>query len=70
MYIPSLFGGSILLETVFIWPGIGNILYKSVMNRDIWVVMGANTFYAILMILGNLFADISYAIVDPRVKLQ
>lgn len=70
MYIPSLFGGAILLETVLLWPGIGNILYTSVMDRDIWVVMAANTFYAVLMILGNLASDMSYALVDPRVKLE
>jgi peptide/nickel transport system permease protein len=70
MYIPSLFGGAILLETVLLWPGIGNILYTSVMDRDIWVVMAANTFYAVLMVLGNLASDMSYALVDPRVKME
>ncbi|WP_346866941.1 ABC transporter permease [Clostridium sp. UBA1353] len=70
MYIPSLFGGAILLETVLLWPGIGNILYTSVMDRDIWVVMAANTFYAVLMVLGNLVSDMSYALVDPRVKVE
>ncbi|MEG0308679.1 MAG: ABC transporter permease [Clostridium sp.] len=69
MYIPGLFGGAILLETVFGWPGIGNILYESVMGRDIWVVMAANTFFAVLMVLGNLASDMSYALVDPRVKV-
>ncbi|MEW8993727.1 ABC transporter permease [Clostridium sp.] len=70
MYIPSLFGGAILLETVLLWPGIGNILYTSVMGRDIWVVMAADTFYAVLMVLGNLASDMSYALVDPRVKVE
>ncbi|WP_346869804.1 ABC transporter permease [Clostridium sp. UBA5119] len=70
MYIPSLFGGAILLETVLLWPGIGNILYTSVMGRDIWVVMAANTFYAVLMVIGNLVSDMSYALVDPRVKVE
>lgn len=66
--IPALFMGAIILETVFLWPGIGNILYTSVMDRDIWVVMAANTFYAALALLGNLLADVCYALVDPRVK--
>ena len=70
MYIPSLFGGAILLETVFLWPGIGKILYDAVMKQDIWLVMGANTFYAVLMVFGNLAADMSYALVDPRVKIE
>jgi len=70
LYIPGLFGGSILLETVFIWPGIGNILYTSILDRDYSMVMAANVFYAVLMLAGNLLADISYALVDPRVKVK
>ncbi len=70
LYIPTLFGGSILLETVFIWPGIGKMLYSGVMNRDIWLVMSSNTFYALLTVLGNFVSDVSYAAVDPRVKLE
>lgn len=70
LYIPGLFGGSILLETVFIWPGIGNILYTSILDRDISMMMAANVFYALLMLAGNLLADISYALVDPRVKVE
>lgn len=70
MYIPSLFGGAILLETVFVWPGIGKILYTSVMNRDIWMVMAGSTFFSLLMVLGNLAGDVSYALVDPRVKVE
>lgn len=70
LYIPSLFGGSILLETVFLWPGIGNVLYRSVMDRDYSMVMAANVFYAMLTLSGNLLADVSYALVDPRIKVQ
>ena len=70
MYIPGLFGGSILLETVFIWPGIGQILYTSILDRDYSMLMAGNTFYAILMLAGNLLSDISYALVDPRVRVK
>lgn len=70
LYIPSLFGGSILLETVFIWPGIGNILYTSILDRDYSMLMAANVFYAVLTLAGNLLADISYALVDPRIKVE
>ncbi len=70
LYIPGLFGGSILLETVFIWPGIGNILFTSIGDRDYSMLMAANVFYALLTLAGNLLADISYALVDPRVKVQ
>lgn len=70
LYIPSLFGGAIILETVFLWPGIGNILYTSILDRDYSMVMAANLFYAALMLAGNLLADVSYALVDPRIKVK
>lgn len=70
LYIPSLFGGSILLETVFIWPGIGNVLFTSIGDRDYSMLMAANTFYAVLMLAGNLLADLAYAFVDPRIRVQ
>lgn len=69
-YIPSLFGGAMILETVFLWPGIGNMLFTSIMGRDYSMVMAVNVFYALLMMLGNLMADVSYAIADPRIKLR
>lgn len=68
--VPALFGGSLLIETVFIWPGIGNVLYTSILDRDYSMVMAANIFYAALTVLGNLFADVSYALVDPRVRVS
>ena len=70
LYIPSLFGGAIILETVFLWPGIGNVLYSSILDRDYSMVMAANVFYAVLMLAGNLLADVSYALVDPRIKVK
>ena len=69
-YIPSLFGGAMILETVFLWPGIGNLLFTSIMGRDYSVVMATNVFYALLMMIGNLLADVSYAIADPRIKMR
>lgn len=70
MYIPALFGGSILLETVFIWPGIGNILFTSILDRDYSMLMAANVFYALLTVAGNLLSDVSYALVDPRIRVK
>ena len=70
MYIPSLFAGAMILETVFLWPGIGNILYTSILDRDYSVVIATNIFYALFMVLGNLLSDVSYALVDPRVKVD
>jgi peptide/nickel transport system permease protein len=68
LYIPGLFGGSVILERIFIWPGIGNVLYRSLMMQDTSMILAVNMFFAILMLLGNLIADVSYALVDPRVK--
>lgn len=70
MYIPTLFGGSLILETVFIWPGIGNILLTSINDRDYSVLMATNVFYAVLMLAGNVLADVGYALVDPRIRVD
>lgn len=66
--IPSLFSGAVILERVFIWPGIGNVLMDAVNNRDYNLMMALNMFFALLTLLGNLLADIGYALVDPRIK--
>ncbi len=67
--LPSLFGGAMIVEQVFGIEGIGNIAYKALNQGDIPFIMGYNMFLAILTILGTLFSDIMYAIVDPRIKL-
>lgn len=69
-YVPALFGGSIIIETVFVWPGIGAVLFKSIGDQDYSMLMAANLFYASLMLFGNLLADITYALVDPRVRVK
>ncbi len=68
--IPGLIGGSIIMETVFAWPGIGRLAYQSVLARDYPVVMTINTITAVLVLLGNFIADVLYAIVDPRIRYQ
>ena len=70
LYIPSLFGGAIILETVFLWPGIGNVLLTSIFDRDYSMVMAVNLFYAVLMLAGNLLSDVSYALVYSKVKVK
>lgn len=68
--IPGLFSGAVMLETVFNWPGIGRVLVDAVNLRDYNLMMALNMFFAILTLLGNLFADIGYALVDPRIKVE
>ena len=70
LMLPGLFAGSILIETTFQWPGIGRVLYESLINRDYSVSMASNLFFTFLMLLGNLLADLGYAFVDPRVKVE
>ncbi|MDR1094289.1 MAG: ABC transporter permease [Clostridiales bacterium] len=68
--IPAMFSGSIIIETVFSIPGIGNMAYKAMEAGDIPFIMGYNMFLAILTVLGTLLADLMYAVVDPRVKIM
>ncbi|MBE6678760.1 MAG: ABC transporter permease [Ruminococcaceae bacterium] len=68
--LPSLFSGAIITEQVFDLPGIGNIALTAMQRGDIPFIMGYNMFLALLSVLGVLLADLMYAIVDPRVKLE
>ncbi|MGA1863459.1 MAG: ABC transporter permease [bacterium] len=68
--VPGLIGGSVIFETIFSIPGMGQLFYGSVMARDYPVIMGILAIGAILTLFGNLLADISYAIVDPRISYQ
>lgn len=67
--LPSLFGGSMITETVFAIPGIGQMAYEALKVGDIPLAMGYNVFIATLTVIGILLADLMYAVVDPRVKL-
>ncbi|HSW35570.1 MAG TPA: ABC transporter permease [Candidatus Limnocylindrales bacterium] len=66
--LPYLFSGAILTEVVFAWPGMGSLSVEAVMTRDYPLLMGINLILAMLVILGNLLADIFYAVVDPRIR--
>ncbi|HHT44923.1 MAG TPA: ABC transporter permease [Fastidiosipila sp.] len=68
--LPSLFGGAMITETVFALPGIGYMALRATRGGDIPFVMGYNMFLAILTVLGMLLSDLSYTVVDPRVKLR
>ncbi len=66
--IPGIFGGSIIIEQIFTWPGMGTLSVKAVFSRDYPVIMAVNMFYALITYLGNLIADVLYAVVDPRIR--
>lgn len=66
--VPGLIGGGVIFETIFSIPGMGQLFYSSAMARDYPTIMGILVIVAILTLIGNLLADISYAIVDPRIR--
>lgn len=68
--IPGLVVGAVFLETIFTWPGMGKLYYTAVVARDYPVIMGANLMIAIFVLVANLITDITYALVDPRVRYE
>jgi peptide/nickel transport system permease protein len=70
LLLPSLLGGAVIIETIFAYPGIGRLGFEAVMARDYPTIMTLNTIAAILVLLGNLVADVLYAVVDPRIRYE
>jgi peptide/nickel transport system permease protein len=70
LQLPTLLSGALVTETVFTWPGMGRLFLDSLGYRDYPVVMGLLIFSAVLVLAGNLLADVFYVIADPRVRLQ
>ena len=65
--LPGLIGGSVILEQIFSWPGMGWLFFDALNARDYTTIMGLTVFSALLVLLGTLIADLLYAVVDPRV---
>ncbi|MGI6566813.1 MAG: ABC transporter permease [Firmicutes bacterium] len=68
MQFGYLLGGSVIIETIFSWPGIGRLAVNSIMNRDLAVVQGTVLVFTLIFILINLLVDILYAAIDPRIQ--
>ncbi len=68
--LPGLFSGAMITETLFQIPGIGYTSYQCVLHGDIPFVMFYMLFLAVLTLLGNLIADVLYAVIDPRVRVN
>lgn len=66
--VPGLIGGSVIFESIFAIPGMGQLFYGAVMARDYPLVMGELVIGAVLTLMGNLLADVGYALVDPRIR--
>lgn len=69
-WLPALFSGAFITESIFGWPGIGPIEIAAVSGRDYPLLMGVNILFAVLTLVGNLIADVTYAVVDPRIRLK
>ncbi len=67
--IPGLIGGSVIIEQIFAWPGIGRLGYEAILARDFPVILTLNFFAAALTLAGTFVSDVLYAVVDPRIRL-
>lgn len=70
MSLPFLLGGAVLIEEIFAWPGMGRLAVEAIGNRDYPVIMATTMMAAVLVVVGNLLADVAYAAVDPRVSYE
>jgi peptide/nickel transport system permease protein len=66
--VAGLLGGAVVVENVFALPGLGTLAVGAVAARDFPVIQGTTFFFAVILIAANLLVDISYAIIDPRVR--
>jgi peptide/nickel transport system permease protein len=70
LYIPLLFSGTVLIETIFAWPGMGRTVVTAILSRDYPLVMGGALVFAGMVVIANLLADVLYVLVDPRIRHQ
>ena len=70
LFLPALFGGAVVVEYIFSWPGMGRVMYDAILARDYPLVMAASFLFAALVIVANLIADLLYAAADPRIRYR
>jgi peptide/nickel transport system permease protein len=68
LMLPSIVSGSVILEVMFQWPGVGRLMYEAMTQRDYFTVMGVSTMAAVVVLVGTLLSDLAYAWADPRVR--
>jgi peptide/nickel transport system permease protein len=68
--LPFLLGGAIITEQIYNWPGMGRLAVEAINQRDYPTIMGINLLAAVMVIFGNLFADVMYGVVDPRIRRE
>ncbi len=69
LVIPGLIGGSVIIESIFSWPGMGRLAYNAILARDYPVILADNFIAAILVLAGTFLSDLLYMVVDPRIRL-
>ncbi|ACK42415.1 MULTISPECIES: ABC transporter permease [Dictyoglomus] len=70
MVVGDLLTGAVLTETIFAWPGIGRLVVQAILDRDLPVLQGGVIVIALIYILANLIVDLSYALIDPRIRYE
>jgi peptide/nickel transport system permease protein len=68
--LPHLLSGAVILEQIFAWPGIGQLFFEAISQRDYDTLMGLTLLFSVMALIGQLLADVLYAVVDPRVSYQ
>lgn len=68
--LPGLFGGAVITESIFAYPGMGQLFWQAALNRDYATLLGMTVITGVLVVAGNLLADILYGVVDPRVRYE
>jgi peptide/nickel transport system permease protein len=70
LYLPVLFSGTVFIESIFAWPGMGKTVFDAISQRDYPVIMAATVIFATMVVVANLLADLLYALVDPRIRYE
>jgi peptide/nickel transport system permease protein len=68
--VPQLLSGALITETVFSWPGIGQLSYQAATTRDYSLLLGITLFLAVITLLANFIADLLYVVIDPRIRIS
>jgi peptide/nickel transport system permease protein len=69
LILPGLIGGSVIIESIFAWPGMGRMAYEAILARDYPIVLTVNFISAVLVLIGTFISDVLYMVVDPRIRL-
>lgn len=69
LILPGLIGGSVIIESIFSWPGMGRMAYEAILARDYPVILTVNFISAVLVLAGTFISDLMYMVVDPRIRL-